>query len=162
MNARGLPPGRLAGIPSSKLSIDDRFCFSFPLEQETLFASIATRGVLCPLWAVESTGTEPLIISGFRRLAATKSADVETLPVIVFTGADWYGLYLKHVAVNAFQRSMNLVEQARAVRAAVEGFGRSGDEVIATLLPALGLDHSAGMSHLFILEIPLHVDKRRI
>lgn len=110
-------------IHLNHITIQDRtFCVSYPLQDETLLASIREVGVLQP---VVLRGSSPpyQTVSGFKRLHAAASLGHESVPALLRELSDRDALL--HNLHENLKRNLNLVEKANvADRMLHLGFSR--------------------------------------
>ena len=135
--------GAVEACPSkvAMMAPDPRFSYSNPRQSPTLVASVARSGVINPVWLVPSKEIYNLVC-GFRRYQAAIDAGLEKIPAIILHDADEYTLLLLGVEENAHTRGLNLAEKANLIRLAIASFGKTPEQVIDTLFPAMGLERS--------------------
>jgi ParB family chromosome partitioning protein len=96
-------------------------------ELEDLIGSIKEHGILQPLVVTRDRGAYELI-AGERRLRASKTLGLKTVPVIVRTATDQQKLELALIE-NIQRQDLNAVEEALAYRALVDEFNLTQDDV---------------------------------
>ncbi len=143
MNGAGSVTASLVELPLEDIKYDQKYCFSYPLKDESLTESVRQVGVVTPIWVTCATDGAPLLISGFRRAKAAKLAGLDKVAAIEYAGINPYELFIKHLYENRANREFNLVEQANIVSSAMDNFSKTEKEVIDTLMPITGLSKSA-------------------
>ena len=99
--------------PIDQISLhDQRFCISYPLNDETLSASIQKVGIIQPILLL-SDASPFIIVTGFKRLTAVLQLGHKEIPVVVRRLSEREALtWSIHDNVH---RGLNLVEKAHAI-----------------------------------------------
>lgn len=116
------------------ISVDDikenphqpRYHFS-PSDLEDLIASIKEHGILQPL-VVTKDGDKYELIAGERRLRASRTLGLKTVPVIVRDANEQQKLELA-IIENIQRQDLNAVEEAIAYKALIDEFSLTQNEV---------------------------------
>ena len=119
-----------------------------PAELEDLIASIKEHGVLLPLVATRVGRTYELI-AGERRLRASRTLGLKTVPVIVREASEQQKLELALIE-NIQRQDLNAFEEALAYKALVEEFNLTQEEVGKRV----GKSRSNVANILRLLELP--------
>lgn len=129
-------------VPIDQISMHDRrFCISYPLIDQALFASIRTVGIIQPVILAERTPF--LVVTGFKRLTAALELGHEKIPAVIRKLKEGEAL-IRSIHDN-IHRGLNLVEKAHAVDRMMS-LGFAGEEIYDTMA-LLGLQ-----SHGKVLE----------
>ncbi len=142
MSPKGPAPSSVVREFIKDIVVDNRFCFSFPAETSALNKSVASFGVINPVWIVKSQDNRKTIVSGFRRYNAARKAGLETIPALTFKAGREYDLFIAHVAENTAVRKLNVGEISRVIFCANEHFGHGFEKISDRLFDALGLERS--------------------
>jgi len=141
--SRKLPaPASVVSEYIKDIVVDNRFCFSFPAETSALDKSVASFGVINPVWIVKSQGDRKTIVSGFRRYNAARKAGRKMIPALTFEAGREHDLFIAHVAENTTVRKLNVGEISQAIFCAGELFGHGFEKITDRLFDALGLERS--------------------
>lgn len=99
-------------IPLDRIDLhDQRFCISYPLENDLLFASIRRLGVIHPLILLDTTPF--VVVTGFKRLIMARRLGFTAIPAILVNLDEKEALlYAIH---DNLTRDLNLVERAHAI-----------------------------------------------
>jgi len=117
-----------------------------PLQE--LVESIRSKGVVQPLLVrKDATGYE--LIAGERRLRASQSAGLATVPVILVEATDQEALELALIE-NLQRENLNPIEEARGYRELIQRFGSKQDDVAQKV----GKSRAAVANALRLLELP--------
>ena len=98
-----------------------------PAELEDLIASIKEHGILQPLVATRA-GNKYELIAGERRLRASRTLGLKTVPVIVRDANEQQKLELALIE-NIQRQDLNAFEEALAYKALVDEFNLTQEEV---------------------------------
>lgn len=119
-----------------------------PADLEDLIASIKEHGILQPL-IVTRTGRTYELIAGERRLRASRTLGLKTVPVIVRDANEQQKLELALIE-NIQRQDLNAFEEALAYKALVDEFNLTQDEVGKRV----GKSRSNVANILRLLELP--------
>ncbi len=119
-----------------------------PADLEDLIASIKQHGVMMPL-VVTKQGDGYELIAGERRLRASRSLGLKTVPAIVREASEQEKLELALIE-NIQRQDLNAVEEAIAYKALVDEFGLTQDAVATRV----GKSRSAVANILRLLDLP--------
>lgn len=119
-----------------------------PAELEDLIASIKEHGILQPL-IVTRAGRKYELIAGERRLRASRTLGLKTVPVIVRDANEQQKLELALIE-NIQRQDLNAFEEALAYKALVDEFNLTQDEVGKRV----GKSRSNVANILRLLELP--------
>jgi ParB family chromosome partitioning protein len=119
-------------VPIEKIDFDDRrFCVSYPLDDDPLFASVEKFGILLPVCLL--VASRPVVVCGFRRLRAAQRLGIRDVPA-VFLGLDEKKALLTAIHDN-IARPLNTVEKALCVDRMIEtGFSKGEVSQVMTVL----------------------------
>lgn len=119
-----------------------------PADLEDLIASIKQHGVMQPI-VVTKQGDGYELIAGERRLRASRSLGLKTVPAIVREANEQEKLELALIE-NIQRQDLNAVEEAIAYKALVDEFSLTQDQVAARV----GKSRSAVANILRLLDLP--------
>lgn len=119
-----------------------------PADLEDLIASIKQHGVMQPI-VVTRQGDGYELIAGERRLRASRSLGLKTVPAIVREANEQEKLELALIE-NIQRQDLNAVEEAIAYKALVDEFSLTQDQVAARV----GKSRSAVANILRLLDLP--------
>lgn len=119
-----------------------------PADLEDLIASIKQHGVMQPI-VVTRQGDGYELIAGERRLRASRSLGLKTVPAIVREANEQEKLELALIE-NIQRQDLNAVEEAIAYKALVDEFSLTQDQVAAQV----GKSRSAVANILRLLDLP--------
>lgn len=111
--------------------------------------SIKTHGILQPLLAVEKSDGGYELVSGERRLRASKLANLATVPVIIKKMADQEKLEVALVE-NIQRQDLNPIEEAFAYKRLIEEFGLTQEQVAEKV----GKSRPAVANFIRLLDLP--------
>ena len=111
--------------------------------------SIKTHGILQPLLAVEKSDGGYELVSGERRLRASKLANLATVPVIIKKMADQEKLEVALVE-NIQRQDLNPIEEAFAYKRLMEEFGLTQEQVAEKV----GKSRPAVANFIRLLDLP--------
>ena len=117
-------------------------------ELESLTASVGKFGVLQPV-LVREVGKRYELIAGQRRWRAALAAGLARIPAIILEADDATSLELALVE-NLQRKSLNPVEEARAILHLSEDFGMTHEEIGKTI----GMDRATVTNKLRLLALP--------
>ena len=131
----------------SELDSDDRtWAVSWPAERldQALEASVGQLGVIRPLWVLKSGGGAPVIVDGFRRLAAAKAAGICKVPVVMLDGKHPTA---KIMLARCFDIAGRLspVEASRLAEKLRGQFGVEDEQLVTKFMPLWGMGCSASV-----------------
>jgi ParB-like chromosome segregation protein Spo0J len=118
----------------------EEFRISDDLDSESLVNSLRTVGQLNPVVLLER-GARPIIVCGFRRIAALRRLGVRAAAARILTDEDCRAAHPLKLALcdNLAHRTMFPLEQARALVKLRDICGVTRDLLISEYLPRLGL-----------------------
>lgn len=111
--------------------------------------SIREQGVIHPLAVTQTSEGRFELITGERRLRASKIAGLEEVPVIV-RKADDEGLLALSIVENIQREDLNPIEEARAFQELMEQFNHSQEDIAKKL----GRSRTAVTNTLRLLQLP--------
>lgn len=94
---------------------DDGYRITTPQDKPPLASSVSRLGVICPV-VVKRTTDQFVIVSGFRRVAASRRSTCSTIPCHILPAVTPAPVCAEiAITDNITQRSLNFVEQARCL-----------------------------------------------
>lgn len=105
-------------------------------DAQSLRRSIRAHGILTPV-VLEQMDAGYRIVHGFRRVDLAQEQQIEQIPGIISDQLPLENLQWSLID-NRVQGELNLYEQSKAIQAA-HGLGATASEIIADILPLLGL-----------------------
>lgn len=125
-----------------------------PEQLKELSDSIRVHGVLQPIVVSPSAGDVYELISGHRRLEATKMAGLKTIPAIVRTADNLLRLELA-IIENIQRENLNSVDEAFAYQRLLDEFDLTQEEVARKT----GKSRAAVSNSLRLLALPLEIQR---
>jgi hypothetical protein len=127
---------------------DRRWAVSWPGERldKAFQASVRQMGVIRPLWALPAGGASalPVVVDGFRRLAAATAVGVGRVPVVLLDeGIPEENIFLTRCFDIAGRLSP--VEASRLAEKLRSQFGIADDELAKEFLPLWGMGNSSSV-----------------
>jgi ParB-like chromosome segregation protein Spo0J len=90
---------------------DQRYCISYPLQDELLLSAVARFGLLSPIGLLSSS--RPIIVAGFKRVQAARRLGITRIPCVFLNLGEKEALLM---AINDnIARPLNTIEKAHAI-----------------------------------------------
>lgn len=151
-DVRELGPPREAAIELLRRNPDQPRKFFAEADLDELAASIREKGVLQPLLVRPAPGApgEYQIVAGERRWRAAQRAGLRVLPIVVREDLSDLDVLEIGIIENVQRADLNPLEEAMGYRALIDQFGRTQDQVAATV----GKSRSHVANALRLLALP--------
>jgi ParB/RepB/Spo0J family partition protein len=128
---------------------DDSFRMTFLPDLEALKVSIRSIGVVSPIHLRHTADGRYQIISGYKRVLASKELGKQTVPALIYEHVDISPIhsFLHNLHDNVFSRKLNLIEKAIVVSKLSRIYGVPEEELVERYLPLMGEGKSYKILH---------------
>lgn len=120
----------------SGISKETPFGFRCRLRDDALKSSLKRFGMLVPVLVTDAR--RPVVIAGHKRLAAARRLKMKEVPALVISQIAPKDAFLLNLVSN-WKQGCSEVDRARALEKATGEFRFSQDEILALVMPLLGL-----------------------